>query len=89
MKEGLLGPHPGAKFSHCHFKNVGLQPPKSPKLVIFGVNLPKRGILPYAMFIKFGLERVPGPHRHAKFHRFGYKNVDLQPQKSRKIAVLV
>jgi len=34
-----------------------LQPAKSPKLVIFGINLPKRGIPPYAIFIKFWLGR--------------------------------
>ena len=30
---------------------------------------------------------VPGPHRHTKFHRSGFKNVSLQPQKSRKITI--
>jgi len=26
------------------FENVGFKPPKSPKLLIFGINLPQRGI---------------------------------------------
>jgi len=26
-------------------------------------------------------EGVPGPHPHTKFHRSGFKNVSLQPQK--------
>jgi len=67
---------------------VSLQRPKSPKLVIFGINLPKRGIPPYAIFIKFGLgEGVSGPHLRAKFYRSSFKNVGLQPQQSRKIAI--
>jgi len=36
---------------------VGLQHPKSPKLVIFGINLLKKGIPPYTIFIKCGLGR--------------------------------
>jgi len=28
-----------AEFHRFGFKNVGLQPPKSPKMVIFGINL--------------------------------------------------
>jgi len=27
------------------FENVGFKPPKSPKLLIFGINLPQRGII--------------------------------------------
>ena len=35
--------------------------------------------------IKFGLEEgVPGPHPHTKFHRSGFTNVGLQPQKIAK-----
>jgi len=83
MGKRLPGPHLRAKFNHCQFKNVGLRPPKSLKFIIFGINLPKMGILPYAIFIKYGLrEGVPGPHLHAKFHRSGFKTVGLQPQKS-------
>ena len=53
---------------------MGLQLPKLLKLVIFGINLQKRGIPPYANFIKFGLGMgVPGPHMRVKFHRFGFK----------------
>jgi len=40
--EGVPGPHPHAKFHDCGFKNVGLQPPKLRKIVIFGMNLPPR-----------------------------------------------
>jgi len=36
---------------------VGLQPPKSLKLVIFGINLPKRGIAPWAIFFIQNLPR--------------------------------
>ena len=42
MKEVVPGPHPHAKFHHCGFENVGLQPSKSRKIVIFGINLPLR-----------------------------------------------
>ena len=65
---------------------MDLQPPKSLKLVIFGINLPKRGISPYAIFIKFGLgEGVPGSHPRAKFRHCGLKNVGVQPPKSPKL----
>ena len=40
--EGVPGSHPHAKFHHCGFKNVGLQPSKSRKMLIFGINLPLR-----------------------------------------------
>jgi len=40
--EGVQGPHHHAKFQQCGFKNVGLRPPKSPKIAIFGINLPLR-----------------------------------------------
>jgi len=46
MGEEVTGPHPSAKFNPFGFKNVGLQPPKSPKLVFFCKNLPQRGISP-------------------------------------------
>ena len=46
LGEGVPSSHPDAKFHRCGFKSVGLQPPKSPKLVLFGINLPKRGIPP-------------------------------------------
>jgi len=38
-REGGQGPHPHATFHRCGFKNVGLEPQKSQKLVIFGTNL--------------------------------------------------
>jgi len=44
--EGVPGPHNHTKFRRCGFKNMGLEPPKSPKLVIFGINLPKKGYTP-------------------------------------------
>jgi len=43
--EGVPGLHPHAKFHHCSFKNVGLQP-QIAKISIFCINLPKRGISP-------------------------------------------
>jgi len=43
--EGLPGSHPQTKFHCCGFKNVGLQPPKSPKLVIFGIKLAPNGYI--------------------------------------------
>jgi len=32
--------YPHAKFHRCHSYNVGLQPPRLRKMVIFGINLP-------------------------------------------------
>ena len=54
---------------------MGLQPPKSPKLVFFHIHLPK-SVAPLSnyFFTKFGLvEGVPGPHPHTKFHRSALK----------------
>jgi len=42
LGKGVPDPHPHAKFHRCGFKYVGLQPPKSRKIVIFGINLPLR-----------------------------------------------
>ena len=35
LGEDVQGSHPCAKLCHCRLKNVGVQPPKSPKLVFF------------------------------------------------------
>jgi len=43
--EGAPGPHRHTKFRHSGFKNVGLQPQKSRKIAILGINLPCRKIL--------------------------------------------
>jgi len=40
LGEGVPGLHFHAKFDHCSFKNVALRSQKSPKMVIFGKNLP-------------------------------------------------
>ena len=67
---------------------MGLQPPKSQKLVIFGIYLPQRGISPLAIFTKFGVgERLPRTDDHANFRFYGFKKVALQPPKSPKIAI--
>jgi len=52
LGEGVPVLLPPAKFHRCGLKNMGLQPPKSPKLVFFGINLPKSGIPPYAIFLQ-------------------------------------
>ena len=41
--DGVPGLHVQAKFDHCSFKNVALRFQKSPKMVIFGKNLPLGG----------------------------------------------
>ena len=89
LRERVPVSHPRAKFHHCEFKNMGLQPPKSLKLVFLVYICPK-GVYPLRDFFytKFGLlEGVSGQHRHTKFHRSGLQNVGLQPQNSRKIAI--
>jgi len=64
------------------FENVGIKPPK---LLIFGINLPQRGISPYAIFTKCGVgEGVPSSHPHTKFHHRDFKNVDFQPKNRQK-----
>jgi len=42
--EGVPGPHLRATFNHCGFKNMGLSPRKSQKLVIFSINFLQMGI---------------------------------------------
>ena len=42
LEKGLSCIHCRAKFHRCRLKNVGLQPPKSRKMIIFGINLPLR-----------------------------------------------
>ena len=80
--EGVTGPHPSAKFNHFGFKDVGLQPPKLPKSVFFGNNLPQQ------IFTEFGVgEGLPGLHLHVKFFRHGFKNVGLEPPKSQKLVI--
>jgi len=51
--EGVPGPYrdPHAKFHRCHSQNVGLQPPKSPTLVIFGIYLPQT-VYPFKQFLQ-------------------------------------
>jgi len=56
-------------FTVVALKNVGLQASKSPKVVIFGINFPQRGISPYAIFTKLGTgEELTGPQPRAKFN---------------------
>ena len=67
---------------------MDLQPPKLPKLVIFGTNLSQKWYTSLSDFYKNWLgEGVPDLHPRAKLHRSGFKNVGLRPQKSRKIAI--
>jgi len=88
LGEEVPGTHPHAKFYRFGFINVGLQPEKSLKLVIFGKYLPQRGISPSLIFTKFGVgDGLSSPHNHANFHFRGFKNVALPPPKSQKIAI--
>jgi len=88
LGEEVPGTHPHAKFYRFGFINVGLQPEKSLKLVIFGKYLPQRGISFSSIFTKFGVgEGFPSPHIHANFYLRGFKNVSLRPPKSKKIAI--
>jgi len=75
MGEGVIDPHPSAKS--FGFENVGLQPPKSPKSVFFGNNLPQFGVG----------EGLSGLHPHAKFFRSNFKNVHLEPPKIAKMVI--
>ena len=79
MAWGLPGSHPHAKFYRFGSVNVGLRPKKSPKMVTFGINLPKRDI--YKILPGEG---APGPHPRAKFHRCSFINVAVRLQKSQK-----
>jgi len=89
LVEKVIGSHRHAKFHHCGSENVGMQPPKSPKLVFSSINLPKR-VYPLKRFYKIWFGRgSPSLHLHAKFHRCGCKNVGLQPPKSRKMVIFL
>jgi len=50
--DGVPGSHPDTKFHHCGFKNVGLQPPKSPKLVFFWYKFAQKGYTALSDFYK-------------------------------------
>jgi len=52
----------------------------------FRYKFAQNGYIPLSDFYKIW-ERVPGPRPHAKLHRCGFKNVGLQPPKSRKIVI--
>ena len=58
-------------FFRCGFKNVGLKPQKSQKLVILVCICPK-WVYPLKQFLQ-NLARILGPHGHAKFHQCGFK----------------
>ena len=90
MGEEVTGPHPSAKFNPFGFKNVGLEPPKSQKLVIgnFWYIFGQKGYILLSNFYKnLAWEGLPGPHGRANFHHCGFKNVALRPPKSPKIAI--
>ena len=76
-------------FFRCRFKNVGLEPLKSQKLVIlFLVYICPIGVYPFKHFYKILRgEGLLGPHGHANFHHCGSKNVALRLPKSPKIAI--
>jgi len=46
LGDGLPGSQPHAKFYRFGLINVGLRPKTSPKMVIFGTNIPQMGISP-------------------------------------------
>jgi len=85
LGEGLPGLHLHAKFYHCCFKNVGLQPPKSQKLVKFRYIFAPKGYIPLSNFYKIWRgEGLPCPHNHANIHLCGFKNVALPTTKIAK-----
>ena len=84
MGEGLPGLHPDAKFYRFGWVNVGLRPEKSPKMVIFGINLPQKCIRLSDIYKILPGEGAPGPHPRAKFHRCSFINVAVRLQKSPK-----
>jgi len=63
---------PSPQSHHCGFSNVGLQDQKSPKLIIFAINLPQRAY-PLKRFLQnlvWGASPgLQGPRFYAKFHR--------------------
>ena len=54
------GMPPGELLSELHWNRILLdfEPAETPKSVIFGMNLPQRGISPLVIFQKFGMGRV-------------------------------
>jgi len=65
--EGVPGAYPPAKLHGCGFKNVVLQAPKSPKLLLFWYNFDQRRYIPLSNF--FYKIRRGGPHPPAIFYR--------------------
>jgi len=60
-----------------------------PKLLIFGINFPPKGYIPFRDFLNkiWPGEGSPGPHHHANFHHCGFKNVGLWPPRSSKMVI--
>jgi len=69
VREGLQRNHNHANLHFCGFKNVALRLPKSPKLVIFGINFPQKGIPSYVIFVKFCLGEVSLPRANFFIYR--------------------
>jgi len=68
----------------------GITAPKTPKLLIFGINFGPEGYFPLAIVL-YKIWRGggrPGPHCHPNFQHCGFKNVGLRRPKSPKIAIL-
>ena len=63
--------------------------PEIVKIGNFSYKFGKKGYAPLSnFFTKFGWgEEVPGTHPYAKFYRFGFINVGLQPEKSLKLGI--
>ena len=62
-------------------------PKKSPKMVIFGINFPQKGIPLSDIYKILPEEGAPGPHPRAKFHRCSFINVAVRLKKSPKMVI--
>ena len=74
------------QISPLWVQKCGHTVPKIAKIGIFGIV--RKEYIPLSHFYKIWLgERVPGLHPHAQFHLCGFKNVGLQPPKSRNMVI--
>ena len=79
---------PSCQISSLWVKKCGSKAPKIAKIGIFWYKFAHKGYTPLIDFYNIlPGEGAPGPHPHAKFHRYSFKNVALRPQKSPKMVI--
>ena len=76
------------QISSLWVKKCGSTAPKIAKIDTFWYKFAQKGYTPLRDFTVFCLgEGAPGPHPHATFYHYSFKNVALQPRKLPKMVI--